>query len=239
MGRIGDEPLANAIDHQIKLFQRRINQSVFTRLLLEAHQAWQQRWVSGINVEKNPTTGEAIPPFRMGVDKLLTAPDPETKFGSFPGASTADLLRAVEEDLRQLAIVTQTPPTLFAVSSVSNISQESLAALEGGLTRKVEAKQKALGESLEWGMKLGGRWVGHEVGDGIEMIWTNMELRSLAQRADAFVKLKQAGMPAAYLMEALLDMTPQQIERVLSSTQAEESLKAIAQASAFGVTNGE
>ena len=215
-------------------FQKRINQSVFTRLLLEAHTAWRQRWVAGIDVEKDEN-GEAVPPFRMGVDKLLVAPDETTKFGEFEASSTADLLRAVEEDLRQVAIVTQTPPTLFAIASVSNISQESLAALEGGLTRKVESKQAALGESFEYAMQLAGRLVGVHVDEHLEMIWTNMELRSLSQRTDAFVKLQQAGLPVAYLMESLLDMSPTAIDRVLAATAAEESVRAVAQAQSFGV----
>ena len=222
-------------------FQKRINQSVFTRMLLEAHTAWRQRWVAGIDVEKDGD-GKPIPPFRMGVDKLLTAPDPDTKFGEFQASTTADLLKAVEEDLRHLAVVTQTPPTLFAVASVSNISQESLAALEGGLTRKVESKQNSLGEAFEYGMTLAAGLLGRDLGtEGhmIEMIWTNMELRSLAQRADAFVKLRSAGLPVAWLMEDLLDMSPTTIKRVLAAAQQEEGMKAIAQAQAFGVTNGE
>ena len=215
-------------------FQKRLNQTVFTRLLLEAHQAWEQRWIAGIDVNKGPD-GVPIPPFRMGVDQLLTAPDPDTKFGAFPSASTQDLLKAVEEDLRHLAVATQTPPTLFAVASVSNISQESLAALEGGLTRKVEAKQALLGEALEAAFRLAGRLVGVDVGDHLEMVWANMELRSLAQRSDAFVKLRSAGLPVSYLMESLLDMSPNTIDRVLAASVEEQSQAALAQAAAYGV----
>ena len=222
-------------------FQKRINQSVFTRMLLEAHTAWRQRWIAGIDVEKDGE-GKPIPPFRMGVDKLLIAPDPDAKFGEFQASTTADLLQAVKDDLQHLAVVTQTPPTLFAAGSVSNISQESLAALEGGLTRKVESKQQSFGESFEYGMVLAAGLLGRDLGDKahlIEMIWTNMELRSLAQRADAYVKLAAAGLPAAWLMEDILDMSPPTVERVLAAAQVEESRKAIAQAQAFGVTNGE
>lgn len=217
-------------------FQRRINQSIFTRLLLEAHTAWRQRWASGIEVEKDPETGEAVPPFQMGVDRIVIAPDIDTKFGEFQASSTEDLLRAVEEDLRQLAVVTQTPPTMFAATSVSNISEESLAALEGGLTRKVETKQQAHGESFEYGMVLAGRLVGHKVGHDIEMLWKNMELRSLSQKADALVKLKQSGLPMEHLLSTILDMTPRAITRVMAQVQAEESMRAVAQATAYGVT---
>lgn len=221
-------------------FQRRINQSVFTRLLLEAHTAWRQRWIAGIDVEKD-AGGEPIPPFRMGVDQLLAAPDPDTKFGEFQASSTADLLKAVEEDLRHLAVATQTPPTLFAVSSVSNISQESLAALDSGLTRKVESKQTAFGEAYEYAMVLGGRLLGRDLSSAhmLQMVWTNKELRSLSQRSDAYVKLQAAGLPHAWLMEHLLDMSPPTIDRVLASAAAEKSVDALAQAQAFGVTNGE
>lgn len=221
-------------------FQSRLNQTVFTRLLLEAHTAWRQRWIAGIDVEKD-AAGDPIPPFRMGVDKLLTAPDPDTKFGEFQASSTSDLLAAEEADLRHLAVATQTPPTLFAVSSVSNISQESLAALDSGLTRKVESKQESNGEAFEYAMVLGGRLIGRDLSQPhmLQMVWTNKELRSLSQRSDAYVKLQAAGLPHSWLMENLMDMDPVTIERVLAATEVEKTVDALAQAKGFGVTNGE
>jgi hypothetical protein len=157
----------------------------------------------------------------MGVDKLLVAPDADTKFGEFQSSPTQDLMAAVEQDLRMAAVVSQTPPTMFAVTSISNISSESLAALEGGLTRKVSVKQSNFGESLEYAMRIGGRMVGATVPDDLEVSWKDLEISSLNQRSNAYVQLRGAGVPMEYLAESVLNLTPQTIERMMAMARKE------------------
>ena len=214
--------------------QRRINQSIFTRLLLEAHTAWRQRWISGIDVERDGA-GNAVPPFRMGVDKLLMAPDPDTKFGEFQASSTADLLRAVEEDMRHIAVVTQTPPTMLAVTSISNISQDTVAALDAGFMQKVDAKQALFGEAHEYAIGLAARLMGRELDPGLETVWADMELRSLAQRADAFGKLQAGGLPMRWLLESVLGLTVAETERTLADMDVDRNLVADAEARSIGI----
>ena len=204
--------------------QRRINQTIMTRLLLEASAAWKQRYVAGIDVDHDEN-GNPISPFNMAVDKLLIAPDSDTTFGEYSASTTQDLMQAVEQDLRHIAVVTQTPPTLFAVTSISNISTESLAALEGGLTRKVNAKKEAFDEGFEYAMQLGGQMIGYPIPDDLEMMWKNLEISSLSQRSNAYVQLRGAGLPMEFLLESIMDLTPQGIERVMA--MAEEEAKRI------------
>lgn len=202
--------------------QRRINQTTMTRLLLEASAAWRQRYVSGIDVEHD-ADGKPIPPFRMGVDKLLVAPDSDTSFGEFSASSTQDLMAATEQDIRHIAVITQTPTTMFGVTSISNISSESLAALEGGLARKVAIKQSNFGESLEYAMRLGGAMHNVDVPTDLEMEWKDLEVSSLSQRSNAFVQLRGSGMPMEYLLESTMNLTPQTIERVMDMIKEERA----------------
>ncbi len=200
--------------------QRRINQTIMTRLLLEASAAWRQRWVAGIEVDHDED-GKPVPPFRSGVDKLFVAPDSDTTFGEFNASTTADLQAAVEQDIRHVAVITQTPTTMFGSASISNISSESLAALEGGLSRKVAIKQSNFGESLEYAMRIGGRMVGKPVPTGVEVQWKDLEVSSLSQRSNAYVQLRAAGMPMEYLLESTMNLTPQTIARVMSMVEEE------------------
>lgn len=209
---------------QVLPIQRRINQTVFTRLLLEATAAWKQRWVSGIDVDSDES-GNAVAPFRTGVDNLWISEDPDTKFGEFQASTTADLLAAIEQDLRHISVVTQTPPTLFAVTSVSNISAESLAVLEGGLTRKVQSKQQQLGESFEYAMRLAGQLIGTTVPEDLEMIWGDYEISSLSQQSNAIVQLRGSGLPMEWLLERVMRLTPQAIERVMEMYEREQEQK--------------
>jgi len=208
---------------QVLPIQRRINQTIFTRLLLEATAAWKQRWVSGIDVETDDN-GDAVPPFRTGVDNLWVSEDADTKFGEFQASSTADLLAAIEQDLRHISVVTQTPPTLFAVTSISNISAESLAVLEGGLTRKVQSKQQQLGEAFEYAMRLGGQLVGRTVPEDLEMIWGDYEISSLSQQSNAIVQLRSTGLPLEWLLERVMRLTPQAIDRVMQMYEREQAM---------------
>jgi hypothetical protein len=167
--------------------------------------------------------GKPVPPFRMGVDKLLVAPDSDTSFGEFSASTTEDLQAAVEQDIRHIAVVTSTPSTMFGVSSISNISSESLAALEGGLSRKVAIKQGNFGESLEYAMQIGGRMMGVAVPDTIEVDWRDLEISSMSQRSNAYVQLRGSGMPVEYLLETTMNLTPQTIKRVMAMIEVERA----------------
>lgn len=219
---------------QIAPTQRRINQTIFDRMMVQKWATWKQRYVAGIDIEKDEN-GKALPPFRVGVDQLLVAPNGDTKFGEFSESSIAELLRAVDDDIRHAAAITQTPPHLLAPSSISNISAEALVALEAGLSSKVFTRQADWGESWERVMVLAGRIVGVDVPFDAEMVWANLEARSQAQIVDAVIKLKSIGMPMSYLLERL-GLTPQQVEKVMADARAEAAQAAAVSAAAFGMT---
>lgn len=218
---------------QIAPVQRRINQTIFDRMMLQKWATWKQRYVAGIDVEKDEN-GKALPPFRVGVDQLLVAPNADTKFGEFSESSIAELLRAVDDDIRHAAAITQTPPHLLAPSTISNISAEALVALEAGLSSKVFTRQGDWGESWERVMLIAGRIVGVDVPMDAEMVWANLEARSQAQIVDSVIKLKSIGLPMSYLLERL-GLTPQQAVKILDDARAEASQAAAVSAAAFGI----
>ena len=213
--------------------QRRIIQTIADRLLVQRAAAWKQRWISGISIETDED-GNAIPPFRVGIDQLAVAENPDARFGEWDASSFREHIEAVDMDVRQAAAVTQTPPHLLAPHTISNISAEALVALEAGLAAKVSERQLAWGESLEHAMRLGGRMVGYEVPDNIETIWHDLERRSDAQRVDGALKLRSMGLPLPFLLERI-GLTPLAIERVMQQVTAETVRTATASAAAFGM----
>ncbi len=217
--------------------QRRIIQTIADRLLVQRAAAWKQRWMSGVSIERD-ADGNAIPPFRIGVDQLAVSESPETRFGEWDASSFKEHIDAVDMDVRQAAAVTQTPPHLLAPHTISNISAEALVALEAGLAAKVSERQLAWGESWEFALRLGGNMVGHDVPVDSETIWHDLERRSDAQRVDGALKLRSMGLPMEFLLERL-GLTPLTIKRVMEQSQEEAVRSASVSAAAFGMAPGQ
>lgn len=212
--------------------QRRIHQSIMDRLLLQRSQAWLQRWASGVVVERD-SDGNPINPFKTGSDRILIADGVDVKFGEFQQADLTGLLRAVDDDIRAIALITRTPPHYLPTTSISNISGETLTALEAALESRVNERRALWGEAWEHAMRMGGKMVGVEIAPEAEVIWANLELRSEAQRVDAATKLHAIGVPLEYLLERL-SLTPPEIKRVMKASKREALEEAKAQAAAFG-----
>jgi hypothetical protein len=165
---------------------------------------------------------------------LVVTENPDAKFGEWSESPFDAHLKAVEEDIRQAAAVSQTPPHLLTPTSISNISADALVALEAGLTAKVTERQLQWGESLEYAMKLGGQMVGYDIPEDSEVLWKDLERRSDAQRVDGVLKLRSMGLPMSYMLERL-GLSPQAIERVLADYEAEQNRVAKAAAAAYGL----
>ena len=217
--------------------QRRIQQTVFDRLMVQRAAAWRQRWVSGISVDVDED-GNAVPPFNVGVDQLVVSEDPDTKFGDWAASSFGDHMNAVDMDIRQAAAVTQTPPHLLAPHTISNISAEALVALEAGLSAKVADRQLTFGETWEEALQIGGRIVGVSVRDDIETVWADLERRSDAQKVDSALKLRSMGLPMPFLLERI-GLTPQATARVMDALESEQAQQAAVSAASFGLAAGQ
>lgn len=216
--------------------QRRILQTLADRLMVQRAASWRQRYVSGIQVEVDED-GNPIPPFRVGVDQLVVSENPDTKFGEWSETPFEGHLRAVEDDIRQAAAISQTPPHLLAPHTISNISAEALVALEAGLSAKVGERQLTYGESWESVIRIGGAMVGYDVSDLSEVIWADLERRSDAQKVDGALKLHSMGLPMPYLLERM-GLSPQAIDRVMVEYEAQQEKLMERSAAAFGLAPG-
>lgn len=193
----------------------RIDQDTFDRLVVQRFGSWLVRHIAGM--AKPETDEEArAEKLRLGVEDILIAEDETTKFGTFPATPLDGYIQARDSDIRDLAVVTQTPPQDL-LGQMVNLSAEALAAAEAGRTRKWQERKHTFGESHEQMLRLAAHLMGDENGAGdfsAQVVWRDMESRSLAQAADALGKLAQMlGIPAEVLWEKLPGFTQQDIER--------------------------
>jgi len=188
--------------------QSRINKTVFDRLVTAEFQAFRQRWAVGW------TPDDPNQAMQASMRHLLTFEDETVKVGEFAQADFTGFIQAVESDVQSMAAITRTP-TFYTLGSISNISGDTLAALQAGLVAKCEAHRDNFGEDWEEVLRLGLKAEGNQRADDESsmVVWRSIEHVTWAEIADATTKLATIGVPPEALWAMLKDVTPQDIER--------------------------
>lgn len=213
--------------------QNRINQTVFDLLVAQTYGSFKVRWVTGMAppltlepvtdatgevVDYKPkldSTGNPIPAqINVNAKRFLFAEDPEVKYGSLDETPLNGYIESIDMSIRHLAAVSQTPPH-HLLGQIANLSAEALIAAETALARKVEEFRHTFGEAWERVFRLAAELIGDASSAGDfagEVIWRDMESRSLAQAADALGKLKeQLGIPERGLWPRVPGVTQTEI----------------------------
>lgn len=222
--------------------QNRINQTVFDLLVAQTYASFKVRTVTGMAppVERDPVTGEMVLddhgnpvplPINHNARRFLFAEDPDVKWGSLDETPLGGFIESIDMSIRHLAAVSQTPPH-HLLGQIANLSAEALLAAETSLSRKVEEFRHAFGESWERVFRLAAELEGTAQGvDDFsgEVLWRDMEQKSLAQAADALGKLKeQLGIPARGLWARVPNVTQNEIAEWEDLAEQEDSVGLLA-----------
>lgn len=156
----------------------------------------------------------AIPPFEAQIGGQFQLENPDAKLASFPAADRSNL--SIVNELDQLASVCKMPRHYLPLGTqgMANLSADTIRASESSLVSKIPGHKSSLGEGLESMMRVSGLMLDDpiEVPQTAEMQWADHETRSLAERADAAVKLKGI-LPEVALLEYVLNATSEQLTR--------------------------
>jgi hypothetical protein len=206
--------------------QNRINQTVFDLLVAQTYGSFQVRTVTGM-VPPNqidPETGDEIldaygqpipVPINFNARRFMFAEDHEAKFGSLQGTALGGYIESIDMSIRHLAAVSQTPPH-YLLGQIANLSAEALQAAETALSRKVEEFKHSFGESWERVFRLSAQMEGNAASANDmhgEVVWRDMENKSLAQSADALGKMAEAlGIPKRGLWKRVPNATEREIQ---------------------------
>lgn len=163
-----------------------------------------RRWATGIELEEDEE-GNAINPIPEG-NRAMIAEQSDAKFGQLEAANLDGYSSAVDVLLGQIMAVSALPAHYIGQLSDTPASADALRAAEASLTARAESRQAAFGRAWEDVARL---IVG--VRDGadpqqvdVRVTWADAATRSIAQEADAVVKLYQAGLlPASYALKRL------------------------------------
>jgi hypothetical protein len=204
--------------HSVIAFQDRVQTTIFNRLVATDFGAFRTIWATGIRVAQDvikTDTGSVqrvVRPFDLGANRLLANENPDGKFGAFPGDPLAGYLASVAQDVEHLSAITQTPPW-YLTGTMINLAADAIRAAESGLVAKAGKRARFLGESWEEVARLALAMVGNAASadSSAEVVWADMETRSIAQLVDALVKLDTIGVPREVLWQKY-GATPQEIE---------------------------
>jgi hypothetical protein len=123
-----------------------LTKSILDMLVAMEFSAFRQRWASGLEVEYNEA-GEAVPPFKSGIDRLWLSSNPQTTFGEFNTTNLEQFLKVKDSFRVDMASVTGTPLHYFLQTTRSAASGESLKQNETRFLAKVRDRQTAFGQT--------------------------------------------------------------------------------------------
>lgn len=195
-----------------------------TDLMVSAeYHAMPRRWATGIDLggsEEEAERTEAKIDERWTnahKSKLWTTDSADAKFGQFPEASLDNFVSAINMLTSKIAALSGLPPHYFGQAGENPASADALRSSESSLVKRAQRKQRTLGGRWEEVMRLALLVRDGEVPDearSMETIWASPETPTVAQKADAAVKLTQAGVIT--IDQALEDLgyTPEQRRRM-------------------------
>lgn len=202
-----------------------IDQTKFDRLVVQRFASWIVRTIAGMSVnETTAVTQESADQvkLRLKMEDILTAEDPDTKFGSLPATPLSGFIEAHDADVKVLSAVSQTPANEM-LGQMANLSAEALAAANASKTAKSHERRYTFGETWEQWLRLSA-WIEGDTDSAsdfeAEVRWKDTEIRSMAQAADALGKLRQMlDVPPELLWEKIPGFTQQDVERAKAMVQ--------------------
>lgn len=197
--------------HNVLPLQDTINKLLSDLLLASEFGAFRQRYAVNVELEVDPDTKRPVEPWRIAVDRMLTAPPPanpagpEVRFGEFGQTDLGGSIEAIEMALKHLAVITRMPPHYLLGNTGVFPSGESLRAAEVGLTRKARDRMRDLSEPLEEVQRLVFAVLGDQTlaQAEAETLWADPETRTESEHMDALSKMAALGVPEEALWERI------------------------------------
>ncbi|HET7386136.1 MAG TPA: phage portal protein [Nocardioidaceae bacterium] len=190
-----------------------------------------RRWATGVELEEadvldadgNPTgETEEVNPIPEG-DRAMISENPEAKFGQLGAADLAGYENAVGVVMRQISAVSGLPEHMLGIGGDNPTSADAIRASEAALTARAEARQRSFGRAWEQVARLMVA-VRDEVDPAavdVRVSWADPATRSVAQEADAAVKLVQAGILPVSAALTKLGYTADEIAHLRGQRRAE------------------
>ena len=197
---------------------------IATDMMVSAeYHAIPRRWAAGLTEEDfvDPD-GRKISSFTARIGGMWMSENVETRFGQFAEAQLSNFHETINALARVVSGLTGLPPHFLGYIGGEPISADAIRASEARLIKRAERRQRAFGGSWERVMRLA-----MQVRDGavpanaarLETIWRDAATPTLAQTADAVVKLHAEGLLPDEMAWEMMQFSQTQIARMLDMQQ--------------------
>ena len=203
--------------------QDRLNQSKYARQSSEHLSAFDQKWAVGLQLPKDPETGDVVQPFKAALETLWTSSSKDTKFGQFDATDLDNYKHPREEDLEELSVTTRTPRHAF-VHQGQAPSGDAMKSDEVGFVGKVKASHVPFGWAVKRALRQARTLEGLTTPLTSEVVWADPEYQTITQLGDFAVKMVQAKLASLDWAREKIGMTPATIRRVKGEIERDRFL---------------
>lgn len=196
--RMDPNSTSSELPNSIIVIQQRINLTMLQLLLASGLMVVPQRYLIGADLPKD-ADGNLVNSLEAGADRvwIVEADDPsKVQLGQLAPADINKIADLIEADIQRAAAISRTP-LYYLNGGLINISADTIRAAADGHLAKVKARRKAVSEPWEEGINLVQLANGQPEVPDMEIHWADAETRSLAEKADAGLKLFSIGYPFA------------------------------------------
>lgn len=207
-----------------------INKLATDMMVAAEFQAMPRRWATGIDLGPDETSADRVRAkiweqwSNAEMGRVWASDSPNAEFGQFPNATLDNFTNAIDMLTTRAGALSGLPPHYFGQVGDNPVSADALRASEAPLVKRVQRKQRPLGGSWERVMRLALMIRnGGEVPDeyrAMETIWCSAETPTVGQKADAAVKLVNAGVITPEQAQEDLGYTPAQRTRMAEQRAA-------------------
>ena len=222
-----------------------LNKSLADMMVTSEYVGRPRRWATGIELTEepvlddngDPALDEDNQPVLVEVNPIpeghraMISENSDAKFGQLAAADLVGYEASVRVILGQIMAVSTLPAHYVGVFTDNPASADALRAAEASLTARAEARQQTFGRAWEQVARL---MIAVRDGrdpmliDDIRVQWADAATRSVAQEADATVKLVQAGiLPVSYALSKL-GYSDDEIAKINAARGAENPLPVVA-----------
>lgn len=196
-----------------------LNKMATDMMVSGEYHAMPRRWATALSaddfVDKN---GNPIGVWSRDAGRLWATESKETKFGQFTESDLAVFHNSIKLLMQVGSQLLALPPHYTSFVGENPTSADAIRSSETQLVKRVERKHTYLGGAWEDVQRLvlrfkTGKW--DPAANGLETVWRDPSTPTIAQKADAVVKLVQAGVLPIEQAREDLGYTQEQRTRML------------------------
>ena len=200
--------------------------STATNMMVSAEfHAMPRRWVVGMTAAdmKDPE-GRELSEWSKIAGRIWSSGGlpSDVQMGQFQEADLRNFHETLNSLARVVAALAGLPPHFLGYSDDNPASADAIRSAETRLVKRAERRQKAYGGAWESVMRIALLMTGEELPDGIESletVWRDASTPTVAQKADAAVKLRMAGITPLRQTREDLGYSPVEIAQMETEDQ--------------------